>query len=192
MNRKSIYLVIILLLVTSCIFEKRDSNIDILKAQSQKNEPAWLLNPEISKSFSAIGNAKRSEDCFNTQVNLAENDGRKKIIKQIDEKLSSILYDSISDIQFNDKDDSIPVLEVSLKEITNQFDLLTIKRNEVFLDHESNLYIHMSVNYEVVENYLKKKRNLFKKNIKNSAVSDYEKKQLEIIVETFYKKLCKL
>lgn len=192
MNRKSIYLVVILLLVTSCIFEKQDSNIDILKAQSQKNEPAWLLNPEISKSFSTIGKAEKSKDCFNSQVNLAENYGRNNIIKQIDKKLLSILYDSISDIQFDDKDNSISVLETSIKEITSQFDLLTIKRNEVFLDHESNLYIRMSVNYEVVENYLKKKRSLFKKNIKNSVVSNYDKKQLEIIVETFYKKLCKL
>lgn len=192
MNRKSIYLVVILLLVTSCIFEKQDSNIDILKAQSQKNEPAWLLNPEISKSFSAIGKAEKSKDCFNSQVNLAENYGRNNIIKQIDKKLLSILYDSISDIQFGDKDNSISVLETSIKEITSQFDLLTIKRNEVFLDHESNLYIRMSVTHEVVENYLKKKRSLFKKNIKNSVVSNYDKKQLEIIVETFYKKLCKL
>lgn len=192
MKIKSICLIIILLSVTSCIFEKQDSNIDILKTQSTGNEPIWLSNPEISENFSAIGKAEKDENCFNTQVKIAENDGRSKIVRQIDEKLLLILYDSISEAQFNDKDSSTQILETSLKEIINQFDLLIIKRNEVFLDYKSNLHIHMSVKYEVLENYLKKKRVLFKKNIRNSKVSDYDKKQLDIIVEIFYKKLCEL
>ena len=177
----------LLLLLTSCFLWKEEdlSNIQVI---DKGTKPLWMKDNKCNKDvLCSIGMSIKNDSSFGLRVKEAELIGRQSIITKIKAAILNAIKGESLIFEKNKSIDFEKIVEKSL----SGFDLLLIKRNDIFVDEKGTIFINMRISENLFNNELNKFKVRFEKNLKNSEILYDEIEEILIAIDKLKEELCK-
>lgn len=183
---KKIFVFLLSLSLTSCLLFNSDDN-ESLQAIDKDSKPTWLKDKNCGNSLCSIGISPKNDSGFSSQVKEAELSGRQDIITKIKMRVLVALKDQELNLNTNKKVN----FEKIFDKFSNKFDLLSIKRNGIFVDDNGTVYINMQLEKKALESELDKFKRILCKDLQNYGISDSDSKKFLSTVDKLKEELTK-
>lgn len=183
LKKKYVFSIAFLLSLSSCFLWK-DDELEYLKVIDKEAKPSWMKGGKCDAGICSIGISPKGEFGFGFQVKEAELIGRQNIIAKIKSTIlvslrEKVTVAGISSISF----------EKLVDDYVSNFDLLSIKRDGVYVDDNGAVYINMKLREDGLRNVLDVFRNMFVKYLKKHRISEENSKNLLMIVDKLQEEL---
>ena len=134
--------------------------------------PGWVLDPSVSGRIAAVGIAPKSRGGLQFQIPQAESDARANIASQISTEVSRLTKNALREARIGEVDDVENVFSQVTKNVVKKIPLMGAKRINMYKDsNDGSLYIHMSIDSEMVATYFQKNKKLFSDSLQNASLS---------------------
>jgi hypothetical protein len=159
-------LIIISLLTFSCAQKEQKPKSEL------DNLPQWVLSPNVEGTIAAVGIAPLSSGGLQFQIPKAEADARANIAAQIETVVSRLTKNALREAKIGDQNDVESTFSQATKNLIKEVPLSGAKRINMFKDpQDGTLYIHMSLDNEMIANYLNKNQKMIDSTIAASNLS---------------------
>ena len=163
MFKKALSILSILYLLTSCS-SKLKSALDAL--------PKWVLDPYVKGTIAAVGMAPKSAGGLQFQIPKAEADARANIAAQIETEVSRLTKNALREAKVGEQNDVENVFSQATKNLVKKVPLSGARRINMFKDPtDGTMYIHMSIDSEMVAAYIKKNEDLLASAIASANIT---------------------
>ena len=164
---KSFLIIISILLTVSCASKTKK-----VEEANLGNVPAWVLDPKVDGTIAGVGIAPKSKGGLQFQIPQAEADARANIASQINTEVSRMTKNALRESRIDGFDDVENVFSQVTKNVVKKIPLMGARRINMYRDPvEGTLYIHMSIDNEMVAEYFEKNEKMFKNAVKNSDMT---------------------
>lgn len=153
------------------------------------NLPQWVLSPHVDGTISAVGISPMSTGGLQFQIPKAEADARANIAAQIETVISRLTKDALREAKVGDQNDVENIFSQATKSLIKEVPLSGARRINMFKDpQDGTLYIHMSLDNEMIANYLNKNQQIIEStvsasNIKRSNIKKAQQAAKDLFVD---------
>jgi|SaaInlStandDraft_7_1057024.scaffolds.fasta_scaffold07363_6 hypothetical protein len=151
------------------------------------NLPKWVLDPYIDGTIAAVGMSPASTGGLQFQIPKAEADARANIAAQIETIVSRLTKDALREVKIADQNDVENVFSQATKSLIKEVPLSGARRRNMFKDpEEGTLFVHMSIDNQMIQDYMRKNQSAIEASVASSNLSRSNiKKSQEAVRELF-------
>jgi hypothetical protein len=154
--------------------------------------PNWVLNPNLEDSIAAVGISPKNRGGLRFQIPQAEADARANIAAQINTEISRLTKDALRSADISGNQDVESTFSQVTKALIKKVPLRGAKRINMYKDPtDGSLYIHMSLDNEMILNYFKQKKQLFANSLQANNIARDNLDKAEKAVEKMFNELDK-
>lgn len=146
--------------MVSCKGNKAATQAEVGAKGDIADFPDWVVNPGVDGKFSAVGIADKTNGGMKVQVAQAEADGRANLATKIEAVVSRLTKDAMRKADLDGNENVEKIFEQATKEVVKNVPISGAAREKMFRDTATGeLYILMTVDTNVVKNYLQAHQN---------------------------------
>jgi hypothetical protein len=154
-------------MVFSCSSKKVEPKQDV---GALSDLPAWVLSPEVEDGIAAVGIASPSTGGIKFQIPKAELDAKANIASIIQSDISRVTKQALRESKVNDVNDVEDFFSQATKEVVKDIPLSGVKRINMHLAKDGNLYIHMVLKNDDYSKFLSGSENSMLNKLKNARM----------------------
>lgn len=185
-KKKYVFSIILLLSLSSCFLWK-DDDLDSIKVIDRDSKPSWMTDNKCKGGVCSIGISLKNDSGFGSQVKEAELIGRQNIVAKVKTNILIFLKEEASNLNISNSIN----FEKMVDTFINKFDLLSIKRNGIYVDDRGTLYINMQLRENALKGELDKFKVMLEKDLKFFGVSKENSKHLLVSIDKLQERLIK-
>ncbi len=170
--RSSILIATVLFSMSACSKKAPEDQKPQMATLATQQLPAWVLDPSIPGTISAVGIAPSTQGGIKVQIAQAEADARANIASTIEVRVSRVTKDAVEKANVDNKEGFMSSFSQATKEIIKDVPISGAVRKNIYKDpSDGTLYVLMALNQDIVKQYMTSRADAINSALQTSGAS---------------------